>query len=45
MCNDRIRFRWNDYRATNKWKVMTLQACEFIRRGSGQFGGGRERHP
>jgi Putative transposase/Transposase zinc-binding domain len=28
----RVRFRWNDYRADNKPKVMTLDAEEFIRR-------------
>jgi hypothetical protein len=28
----RVRFRWKDYRANNKSKVMTLDAEEFIRR-------------
>ncbi|WP_256436601.1 transposase [Bradyrhizobium sp. CCBAU 51753] len=28
----RVRFRWNDYRAGNKPKVMTLKTEEFIRR-------------
>ncbi len=28
----RVRFRWKDYRAGNKSKVMTLDAEEFIRR-------------
>jgi hypothetical protein len=28
----RVRFRWKDYRASNKPKVMTLDAEEFIRR-------------
>jgi hypothetical protein len=30
--NGRVRFRWKDYRANNKCKVMTLDAGEFIRR-------------
>ena len=30
--NGRVRFRWKDYRANNKCKVMTLHADEFIRR-------------
>ena len=30
--NDRVRFRWKDYRADNKSKVMTLEVDEFIRR-------------
>jgi hypothetical protein len=30
--NGRVRFRWKDYRAENKSKVMTLDADEFIRR-------------
>src|SRR6185369_15303944 len=30
--NGRVRFRWKDYRASNKPKVMTLDAEEFIRR-------------
>ncbi len=30
--NGQIRFRWKDYRAGNKSKVMTLNANEFIRR-------------
>jgi hypothetical protein len=30
--NSRVRFRWKDYRANNKCKVMTLDADEFIRR-------------
>jgi hypothetical protein len=29
---DRVRFRWKDYRAGNKSKVMTLATAEFIRR-------------
>lgn len=28
--NGRVRFRWRDYRANNKSKVMTLDADEFI---------------
>jgi hypothetical protein len=28
----RVTFRWKDYRAGNKQKLMTLQAAEFIRR-------------
>src|SRR5436853_7124848 len=28
----RVRFRWKDYRARDKSKVMTLDAGEFIRR-------------
>ena len=32
-CQDgRVRFRWKDYRAGSKSKVMTLDAAEFIRR-------------
>jgi Putative transposase len=32
-CEDgRVRFRWKDYRADNKSKMMTLDAEEFIRR-------------
>jgi hypothetical protein len=32
-CEDgRVSFRWRDYRANNKAKVMTLDAGEFIRR-------------
>lgn len=32
-CEDgRVRFRWKDYRANGKVKVMTLDAGEFIRR-------------
>ncbi len=32
-CEDgRVQFRWKDYRAENKPKVMTLDADEFIRR-------------
>ncbi|MGH7171631.1 MAG: IS91 family transposase [Gemmataceae bacterium] len=32
-CEDaHVRFRWKDYRANNKSKVMTLDAHEFIRR-------------
>jgi Putative transposase/Transposase zinc-binding domain len=27
-----VRFRWKDYRADNQFKVMTLEADEFIRR-------------
>ena len=30
--NGRVRFRWKDYRADSKSKVMTLDADEFIRR-------------
>ena len=30
--NGSVRFRWKDYRADNKPKVMTLAAAEFIRR-------------
>jgi hypothetical protein len=30
--NGRVRFRWKDYRANNKSKVMTLEADQFIRR-------------
>ena len=30
--NGRVHFRWKDYRADNKSKVMTLDADEFIRR-------------
>jgi Putative transposase/Transposase zinc-binding domain len=30
--NGCVRFRWKDYRANNKSKVMTLDADEFIRR-------------
>jgi hypothetical protein len=30
--NGRVRFRWKDYRARDKSKVMTLDAGEFIRR-------------
>jgi Putative transposase/Transposase zinc-binding domain len=30
--NGLVRFRWKDYRANNKSKVMTLDADEFIRR-------------
>jgi hypothetical protein len=30
--NGRVRFRWKDYRANSKCKVMTLDADEFIRR-------------
>jgi Putative transposase/Transposase zinc-binding domain len=30
--NGRVSFRWKDYRADNKSKVMTLDANEFIRR-------------
>ena len=30
--NGRVRFRWKDYRARDKAKVMTLDAGEFIRR-------------
>jgi hypothetical protein len=30
--NGRVRFRWKDYRAGNKCKVMTLAADEFMRR-------------
>jgi Putative transposase len=30
--NARVRFRWKDYRAHNKSKVMTFDADEFIRR-------------
>jgi putative transposase len=32
-CEDgNVRFRWKDYRANNKSKVMTLEADEFMRR-------------
>jgi hypothetical protein len=32
-CEDGLaNFRWKDYRANDKSKVMTLPACEFIRR-------------
>jgi hypothetical protein len=30
--NGRVRFRWKDYRADNKSKVMIIDANEFIRR-------------
>lgn len=30
--NGRVHFRWKDYRADNKSRVMTLEADEFIRR-------------
>jgi hypothetical protein len=30
--NGRVHFRWKDYRADNKSKVMTINADEFIRR-------------
>jgi hypothetical protein len=30
--NGQVRFRWKDYRAVNKSKVMTLNVDEFIRR-------------
>ena len=30
--NDRVRFRWKDYRASGKSKAMTLDADEFMRR-------------
>jgi Putative transposase/Transposase zinc-binding domain len=30
--NDRVHFRWRDYRADNQSKVMTLEADEFMRR-------------
>ena len=30
--NGRVSFRWNDYRAQNKSKAMTLDANEFMRR-------------
>ena len=32
MTDDRVRFRWRDYRHHNKSEVMTLAADEFIRR-------------
>lgn len=32
MTDDRVRFRWRDYRHHDKSKVMTLAADEFIRR-------------
>lgn len=30
--NDRVSFKWRDYKDNNKWKVMTVTAQEFIRR-------------
>jgi hypothetical protein len=30
--NDFVRFRWKDYRASNKWKTIALHPFEFIRR-------------
>ena len=30
--NGRVRFKWRDYKDSNKWKVMTVSANEFIRR-------------
>jgi hypothetical protein len=30
--DDRVRFRWKDYRDNNRQKIMSLQAGEFIRR-------------
>ena len=32
MDNDKVRFRWKDYRDGNRQKTMTLEAGEFIRR-------------
>lgn len=32
MANGTVSFRWRDYRDGSKEKVMTLEACEFIRR-------------
>jgi len=32
MADGKVSFRWRDYRDGNKEKVMTLDACEFIRR-------------
>ena len=32
MDDDRVAFRWRDYRHRGKTKVMTLDAHEFIRR-------------
>jgi hypothetical protein len=32
MADDRVAFRWRDYRHRDKTKVMTLDAHEFIRR-------------
>jgi hypothetical protein len=32
MNDGKVAFRWRDYRDENKEKVMTLDACEFIRR-------------
>jgi hypothetical protein len=32
MTDGKVAFRWRDYRDGNKEKVMTLDACEFIRR-------------
>jgi hypothetical protein len=32
MDNGRVRFRWKDYRDSNRQKIMTLDANEFIRR-------------
>jgi hypothetical protein len=29
---DRVTFKWKDYRADNRYKLMTLDADEFIRR-------------
>jgi len=30
--NDTVSFKWRDYKDKNKWKVMKLSSCEFIRR-------------
>jgi hypothetical protein len=30
--NGNVCFKWRDYKDNNRWKVMTLSACEFIRR-------------
>ena len=31
-CNGKVTFRWKDYRDQNKWKIMELDTCEFMRR-------------
>ena len=31
-CDDKVTFRWKDYRDQNKWKTMELETCEFMRR-------------
>lgn len=30
--DDKVSFKWRDYKENNKWKVMTVSAEEFIRR-------------